>query len=466
MKMKDLKFWLKDFWNEYKKVKFGIVGFVFLIIFLLLMIFEPYIVPFSQASSRWRDITYWDDNPSGAPPVWTNWFSSKKSPESEKITKYQSEVIEGDLKFINSTFEYDYKYDKAPLDIIFHGKGTGNMIMIVKMERPDGETFDLVQMHIQTDGGNDIRITLDKDSGAAAFDFAQKFESEENLQYVDKTSVKPLDIYFAQAKSDMLNKIEPLKGIYKFTVTAILLDQESSYEDPFMVVSGRVSGILGTDNSKRDIWSGVVAGVKWALLIGLLTAVIAVGIGVVYGVISAFYGGFVDSIMQRIFELFASTPLLPVLIVMSAVFKPSIWTMILMMCAFFWTGPVKTVRSMALQIKEETYIEASKAVGASNARLIFKHMVPILVPYSFASMALYVPSAIVYEATISLIGLGDATIVTWGQILHDALKGGAVLTGLWWWVVPPGIMIALMGMTFAFIGFAMDKILQPKLRTR
>lgn len=140
--------------------------------------------------------------------------------------------------------------------------------------------------------------------------------------------------------------------------------------------------------------------------------------------------------------------------------------MILMMCAFFWTGPVKTVRSMALQIKEETYIEASKAVGASNARLIFKHIVPILLPYSFATMALSVPSAIVYEANISLIGLGDATIVTWGQILHDAFTGGAVLKGMWWWVVPPGIMIALMGMTFAFIGFAMDKILQPKLRTR
>ena len=93
-------------------------------------------------------------------------------------------------------------------------------------------------------------------------------------------------------------------------------------------------------------------------------------------------------------------------------------------------------------------------------------MIPLLIPYSFASMALYVPSAIVYEASISLLGLGDATIVTWGQILHDALRGGAVINGLWWWVIPPGLFIALMGMTFAFIGFAMDRILHPKLRTR
>ena len=136
------------------------------------------------------------------------------------------------------------------------------------------------------------------------------------------------------------------------------------------------------------------------------------------------------------------------------------------MCLFFWAGPVRTVRSIGLQIKEETYIEASKALGAKNKRLIFKHMIPLLIPYSFASMALAVPGAIVYESTISVIGLGDSSIVTWGQILNSAYNSGAMIQGLWWWIVPPGLMIALVGMTFAFVGFAMDKILLPKLKTR
>jgi peptide/nickel transport system permease protein len=197
-----------------------------------------------------------------------------------------------------------------------------------------------------------------------------------------------------------------------------------------------------------------------------MTALVAVSIGVIYGVMSAYAGGWKDSLMQRIFEIFVSIPLLPLLIVMSAIFKPSIFTLIIMMSAFFWVGPVKTVRSIGLQIKEEVYIEASRSRGASGARIIFRHMVPLLVPYAFASMALYVPGAIVYESTISLLGLGDSTIVTWGQILHDALSGGAVLNRQWWWVVPPGLTIAMMGMTFAFIGFAMDKILHPRLRTR
>ena len=127
----------------------------------------------------------------------------------------------------------------------------------------------------------------------------------------------------------------------------------------------------------------MIAGIKWALLIGLLTAVVAVSIGVIYGVMSAYWGGWKDSLMQRIFEVFVSIPLLPLLIVMSAIFKPSIWTMIVMMSAFFWVGPVKTVRSMGLQIKEETYIEASKAFGASSLRIIFRHMIPLLIPYAF-----------------------------------------------------------------------------------
>jgi len=189
-------------------------------------------------------------------------------------------------------------------------------------------------------------------------------------------------------------------------------------------------------------------------------------LGVLYGIISAYFGGAIDSAMNFVYELFVSMPVLPILIVISAVFKPSIWFIIAALVVFSWTGPVKTVRSMAMQIKEETYIEAARALGAGKWRIIFKHMLPLLIPYSFASMALSVPGAILYEASVSLLGLGDATITTWGQILHDALSSGAVLNGLWWWVVPPGFSIAIMGMSFAFIGSAMDKILHPKLRTR
>jgi peptide/nickel transport system permease protein len=311
-----------------------------------------------------------------------------------------------------------------------------------------------------------VRISVDRDAQNAAYAFLKQYESEETAGTIDKQQLDPTSVVFAEAGSGMNAEPVPLHGTYTFTLSTLLLGEDRAADDPYLVISGRVSGLLGTDNSKRDLWTGIVAGVKWALLIGLLTAFVSVSVGVIAGITSAYYRGWIEVVIQRVFEIIVNMPLLPMLIILAAVFKLNIWYFMGIMCVYFWTGPVKTVYSMALQIKEETYIEASRAIGAGSGRIIFRHMVPLLVPYSFASMALYVPGAVVYEATVSLLGLGDSRIVTWGQILHDALAGGAILSGLWWWVVPPGLLIALVGMTFAFVGFAMDKILHPKLRTR
>jgi len=453
-----------EFWREFRKVRSGVVGLIFLAIFVCILIFEPVIVPYPEANEKWRDITYWQDLPSSAPPSWINFFTSKKRAVSESIEEYAfSETLAGAMRIQEFVFEYDYSASVAPSDVVFHASGVGKPTVVISIQRPDGLSIDLYRKQLEMSPTQDARVSIDRSAQTAAMNFGKKYSPSEGVQL---QTIKTTDVLFSEAKQGIFRSPSPLDGIYKLKVTLLLQKAEEKIEDTFVTVAGRVHGILGTDNSKRDIWSGVIAGVKWAMLIGLLTALVSVSVGVVYGVISAYVGGWKDSLMQRIFEIFISVPMLPVLIVMSAVFKPNIWVMIGIMCIFYWVGPVKTVRSMGLQIKEETYIEASKALGASNTRIIFKHMVPLLIPYAFASMALNVPGAIVVEATISLLGLGDATIVTWGQILQAANSGGAMLSGMWWWVVPPGMAIAFMGMTFAFVGFAMDKILNPKLKTR
>lgn len=466
MRWSDMIEGFQDFWSEFKRIKFGLFGIFLLFLFILTVFINTYIVPFPEASSRWRDITYWEDNPISAPPEWVNWFSPFKRAPSLVIEEHiSSEEKRGKITLTRAIFEYDYLYDIPPVDIIFHGFAKGSPVIMLSMERPDGQNVELTKRPISNSDGKDVRVSIGKDSRIEAYNFGVKFENPKGNR-VEREMVKPTSILFSEAREGIMVQPVPLKGTYKIIADIILPGEQDAVKDISLFLSGSVSGLLGTDSSKRDIWSGIIAGVKWALLIGLLTAFTAVSIGVIYGVISAYLGGWKDSLMQRIFELFIGVPLLPVLIVMSAVFRPNIWIMIIMMSCFFWVGPVKTVRSMGLQIKEETYIEAAQALGASSSRIIFTHMIPLLIPYSFASMALYVPSAIVYEASISLLGLGDSTIVTWGQILHDALTGGAVINSMWWWVIPPGLFIAFMGMTFAFIGFAMDKILHPRLRTR
>jgi peptide/nickel transport system permease protein len=463
----NLRHWGREFWVEYRQDRAGLVGVGLLVLFLFLLAFEPLIVPFPEGSKRWHDITYWADNPPSAAPAWTNWFSAKKSAVQAVIRAAETSTEESDgVRLVRRSFAYEYAYDVPPLDVVARFTATGDVPTSLTVTRPDGIELELFSEQFTAGEQEPVRISVDRASQNAVYAFLKQYESEETAGLIDIKQLDPTSVIFAEAGSGMDADPKPLHGRYVFTLSTMLLSEDRAADDPHLVISGRVSGLLGTDNSKRDLWTGIVAGVKWALLIGLLTAFVSVSVGVIAGIAAAYYRGWIEVVIQRVFEIIVNLPLLPVLIILAAVFKLNIWYFMGIMCIYFWTGPVKTVYSMALQIKEETYIEASRAIGAGSGRIIFRHMVPLLVPYSFASMALYVPGAIVYEATVSLLGLGDARIVTWGQILHDALVGGAVLSGLWWWIVPPGLLIALVGMTFAFVGFAMDKILHPKLRTR
>jgi peptide/nickel transport system permease protein len=470
MSIKDFGFWFRDFWSDFKKEKSGLVGLGIIAVSILIVILEPFCLTWDATNSKWRDISYWQDNSPSAPPAWTNAFSSKKAAVTSKLMggKREESELDGGVRLVTTSYDYNFTADEAPLDLIFHCQGTGDNVNVkFDVTRPDGETIELAQRLEQGIQNADIRLSAENDGRDAAFGFLKAHESEANLASLSSESLRSTEIIFNTAREGMSSQFKALKGHYTVTATSMLINPDTDkIEKPYVVVTGSVSGVLGTDNMKRDIFSGLVAGLKWALFIGLFTSIVSVLIGVMYGIISAYYGGKVDSVMQFIFQIFNSMPVMPILIVLSAIFKPNIWFLIAVMVLFFWTGSVMTVRSMAMQIKEETYIEAAKALGASNSRIIWKHMTPLLIPYSFASMALAVPAAIVYESSISLLGLGDATIVTWGQILHDAMQGSAILNHIWWWIIPPGLLIAIMGMAFAFLGFAMDKILNPKLRTR
>jgi peptide/nickel transport system permease protein len=464
MKLKDVTYRFTEFWGEFSKEKNGLAGLAILGIAILSVILEPVLLPFPEAGRRWRDITYWQDNSQSAPPEWTNLFTSKKSAVT-RILK-APEVRPNGEGIKSYIFSYDYGYSRAPYDLLVRGTGTGNIPLTITVHRPDGESVQIVRYVLQGLEEEPFRVSLVNEGRSNALEFARGYESHENAGKLSSMSHGVSEILFSKAEPGFVQSPQPLWGRYEIEIEAGFYDPRAELDSIEIAVAGRVSGILGTDSMKRDIFSGVVSGMKWALVIGLLTSVISVLMGVFYGITAAYFGDRIDAILMLVFDYFISLPVLPILIVFSAVYKPSIWTIIFALILFSWVGPVKTVRSIALQIKEETFIESARALGAGHTRIIFRHMAPLLIPYSFASMALAVPGAIVYEASVSLLGLGDATIVTWGQILHDALSNGAVLSGLWWWVVPPGLLIAVMGMTFAFLGFAMDKILHPKLKTR
>lgn len=270
---------------------------------------------------------------------------------------------------------------------------------------------------------------------------------------------------FAGGESEVEDVIA-LRGPYKMVIEFVIPDNKSVISLDRVVVQASCYGLLGTDTNGRDIWQGLLYGLRWALIIGLLTSFLSTMFGALYGVISGYFGGLIDEVMLRIAQTIYALPLLPFLIILVWTFGKAItvWWIIILLVLFSWPGTSFITRSMALQLKEEPYVEVARALGASHARIVTLYIFPQVLPYVFASIALSVPGAIVAEASLSFLGLGDVEIVTWGRMLRDAQLAQASLSGMWWWIVPPGLGIAVVGLSFVMLGYALDAILNPKLR--
>jgi len=266
--------------------------------------------------------------------------------------------------------------------------------------------------------------------------------------------------------------IIPTKSYFDYTVQVTFTDTNSSIVDPrinvyiddvSLTLHGNAYGLLGTDNAGRDLFAQLVYGARISLLIGLLSAVLSVVIGLVVGLIAGYLGGITDEITMRLTDALLVLPGLPLLLVLIAVLGSSIWNLVMVIGVLGWMGFARMVRSQTLSIKERPFVEAAKAVGAGKWYIIGKHILPNVMSLVYVSLALSVPSAILSEAALSFLGLAPSE-VSWGLMLHDA----QVYQGIerWWWVVPPGLSIALVSLSFILMGYALDEILNPKLRQR
>jgi len=229
---------------------------------------------------------------------------------------------------------------------------------------------------------------------------------------------------------------------------------------------GTTWGLLGTDNNGNDIFTQFVYGTRVSLIVGLLATFIGIGVGLVVGLLAGYLGRLVDEVLMRFTDMMLVIPGLPLLIVLVAVLGPSLWNIILVLGFLGWPGFARVIRSQVLSLRERPFIEAAKASGAGTGYITMKHIFPNIVSLTYVNLALSVPAAIVSEAALSFLGLGPQTIISWGQMLELA-HGAATTAGLlWWWVIPPGIGIALLSLSFILIGYALDEMFNPRLRRR
>ncbi len=227
---------------------------------------------------------------------------------------------------------------------------------------------------------------------------------------------------------------------------------------------GSAFGLLGTDQRGRDIFTQLVHGSRISLLVGLLSAILSVSIGLMFGLVSGYLGRMVDEIIMRFTDMLLVLPSLPLILVLIAVLGPSIWNIIMLIGFLGWMGFARVVRSQVLTLKERPFVEAAKAVGAGKFHIILRHILPNVVSLIYITLAMSVPGAILTEAALSWLGLYDPSIMSWGRMLHDAQFEQGVEK--WWWMVPPGLCIAAISISFILLGYALDEILNPRLRKR
>ncbi len=223
---------------------------------------------------------------------------------------------------------------------------------------------------------------------------------------------------------------------------------------------------FGTDDLGRPVLALTFYGARISLLVGLIGTFMTMVIGTLVGLIAGYRGGWVEKILMSFTDWILVIPFLPLAIVLATLLGPSFITITVVIAVTSWPSTARIIRAEVLSLKTRGYVERSRALGAKDRVLVIKHILPNVAPLVFANTILIVAVVILSESTLAFLGLGDPLHASWGKLLEDAFGGGATYAGNWWWIIPPGLCIVLVVLSFTMIGYALDDILNPKLRSR
>jgi peptide/nickel transport system permease protein len=257
-------------------------------------------------------------------------------------------------------------------------------------------------------------------------------------------------------------------GVFLFVAVfgALLAPQDPRASSVDVLEAPSAAHPLGTTEVGSDVLSQLLVGARVSIVVGFAAAFISAFIGSAVGVIGAYFGGWTDRVFDSLENWFLVIPQLPLMVVLASLLDPSLTVLIAVIGLTSWAGTGRIVRAHVLTLKERAFVERARALGASDRHIMRVHILPNALPLIFANTVLIVAVAILAEAGLAFLGLGDPSSISWGSMIEQGFNAGAPSAGAWWYVVPPGLCITLLVFAVGLFGYLFEQQVNPRLRER